>query len=69
VKDGIGALGRFFVGGRLGREFDDDPRYWRMVAEAVATVGEQGCGRVGWFVQLLLRQNVVLDMINVCSGW
>ena len=42
VKDGVGALGRFVVGGRLGREFDDDPRYWRMMAEAFTTAGEAG---------------------------
>lgn len=42
VKDGIGAAGRALVGGgRLGREFDDDPRRWRMAAEAITTVGEQ----------------------------
>jgi hypothetical protein len=39
IKDGIGAAGRFLVGGRLGREFDDDPRRWRMVAEAITTLG------------------------------
>ena len=39
IKDGIGAAGRFLVGGRLGREFDDDPRRWRMVAEGVTTLG------------------------------
>ncbi|KAI8463307.1 MAG: vitamin B6 photo-protection and homoeostasis-domain-containing protein [Monoraphidium minutum] len=39
IKDGIGAAGRFLVGGRLGREFDDDPRRWRMTAEAITTLG------------------------------
>ncbi|CAG9460512.1 unnamed protein product [Pedinophyceae sp. YPF-701] len=38
-KDGLGALGRLLAGGRLGLEVDDDPRYWRMVAEAVSTGG------------------------------
>lgn len=42
TKDGIGALGRFLVGGRLGLEFDDDPRRWRMMAEALTTTGEAG---------------------------
>jgi hypothetical protein len=32
LKDGIGAMGRYLVGGRLGLEFDADPRRWRMVA-------------------------------------
>lgn len=39
VKDGIGAAGRLLVGGRLGLEFDDDPRRWRMAAEALTTLG------------------------------
>lgn len=42
IKDGIGAAGRLLVGGRLGREFDDDPRRWRMVAEAITTLGAAG---------------------------
>ncbi len=32
LKDGIGAMGRYLVGGRLGLEFDADPRRWRMMA-------------------------------------
>jgi hypothetical protein len=44
VKDGIGAAGRLLVGGRLGLEFDDDPRRWRMAAEALTTLGEQAGG-------------------------
>jgi hypothetical protein len=36
LKDGIGAAGRYLVGGRLGLEFDADPRRWRMVAGAPA---------------------------------
>ncbi|WIA12039.1 hypothetical protein OEZ85_012118 [Tetradesmus obliquus] len=39
IKDGIGAAGRLLVGGRLGLEFDDDPRRWRMTAEALTTAG------------------------------
>jgi hypothetical protein len=39
TKDGIGALGRFFVGSRLGTAFDEDPKRWRMIAEAVTTLG------------------------------
>jgi hypothetical protein len=40
TKDGLGAAGRLLVGGRLGLEFDDDPRRWRMAAEALTTLGE-----------------------------
>lgn len=40
VKDGLGAAGRLLVGGRLGQEFDDDPRRWRMAAEALTTAGK-----------------------------
>lgn len=39
IKDGVGTLGRLFVGGRLGLFIDEDPRLWRMVAEAFSTVG------------------------------
>ncbi|GMH40584.1 hypothetical protein BSKO_08488 [Bryopsis sp. KO-2023] len=39
TKDGVGALGRFLVGGKLGNVFDEDPRRWRMAAESVTTVG------------------------------
>jgi hypothetical protein len=39
IKDGIGAAGRLLVGGKLGLEFDDDPRRWRMAAEALTTAG------------------------------
>lgn len=39
IKDGIGALGRFFVGGRLGEAFDEDPKRWRMIAEGISTLG------------------------------
>jgi hypothetical protein len=41
IKDGIGAAGRLLVGGKLGLEFDDDPRRWRMAAEALTTAGAQ----------------------------
>ena len=36
-KDGIGAAGRLIVGSSLGALIDDDPRRWRMVAEALTT--------------------------------
>lgn len=38
-KDGLGAVGRLVVGGRLGDAFDDDPRMWRLYAEAFAVAG------------------------------
>ncbi|KAH7430532.1 hypothetical protein KP509_08G002900 [Ceratopteris richardii] len=38
-KDGLGAFGRFFIGGRFGRVFDDDPKQWRMYAEIVGSFG------------------------------
>ncbi|KAF3657382.1 Protein root UVB sensitive 5 [Capsicum annuum] len=38
-KDGIGALGRFFIGGRFGNLFDDDPKQWRMYADFVGSAG------------------------------
>ncbi|PRW60390.1 UPF0420 isoform X4 [Chlorella sorokiniana] len=39
TKDGLGAAGRLIVGGNLAQVFDEDPRRWRMVAEAVTTLG------------------------------
>ena len=39
TKDGIGAAGRLFVGGKLGTSIDEDPRRWRMIAEVFTTVG------------------------------
>jgi len=39
TKDGVGAAGRLFVGLKLSRVFDEDPKRWRMIAEAVTTVG------------------------------
>lgn len=39
LKDGVGALGRFFVGGSLSRNFDSDPKYWRFMGELIATGG------------------------------
>lgn len=39
TKDGIGTLGRFLVGGKLGDAFDEDPRRWRMIAEGITTLG------------------------------
>ncbi|KAI5069933.1 hypothetical protein GOP47_0014276 [Adiantum capillus-veneris] len=38
-KDGLGAFGRLFVGGRFGRVFDDDPKQWRMYAELIGSFG------------------------------
>ncbi|XP_060202339.1 protein root UVB sensitive 5 isoform X2 [Lycium barbarum] len=38
-KDGIGALGRFFIGGRFGNLFDDDPKQWRMYADFIGSAG------------------------------
>ena len=38
-KDGLGAAGRLAVGSSLGAAIDDDPRRWRMVAEALTTAG------------------------------
>lgn len=38
LKDGIGALGRFLVGGVSSR-FDEDPKHWRMMAELLSTGG------------------------------
>ncbi|GFY82364.1 root UVB sensitive protein [Actinidia rufa] len=34
-KDGIGAVGRLFIGGRFGNLFDDDPKQWRMYADFI----------------------------------
>ena len=39
TKDGIGAAGRLFVGGKLGFMFDEDPKRWRMIAEGFTTMG------------------------------
>ncbi|XP_047983768.1 protein root UVB sensitive 5 isoform X1 [Salvia hispanica] len=38
-KDGIGALGRLFIGGRFGNLFDDDPKQWRLYADFVGSTG------------------------------
>ncbi|XP_048236292.1 protein root UVB sensitive 5 isoform X3 [Ricinus communis] len=38
-KDGIGALGRLFIGGRFGSLFDDDPKQWRMYADFIGSAG------------------------------
>ncbi|KAI9392493.1 hypothetical protein POPTR_006G099700v4 [Populus trichocarpa] len=38
-KDGIGALGRLFIGGRFGDLFDDDPKQWRMYADFIGSAG------------------------------
>ncbi|CAA0836293.1 Protein root UVB sensitive 5 [Striga hermonthica] len=38
-KDGIGALGRLFIGGRFGNLFDDDPKQWRLYADFIGSAG------------------------------
>ncbi|MQL83880.1 hypothetical protein Taro_016372, partial [Colocasia esculenta] len=38
-KDGLGAIGRLFVGGRFGNLFDDDPKLWRMYADFIGSAG------------------------------
>ncbi|XP_059667981.1 protein root UVB sensitive 5 isoform X2 [Cornus florida] len=38
-KDGIGAVGRFIIGGRFGNIFDDDPKQWRMYADFIGSAG------------------------------
>ncbi|XP_022893666.1 protein root UVB sensitive 5 isoform X1 [Olea europaea var. sylvestris] len=38
-KDGIGAIGRLFIGGRFGDLFDDDPRQWRLYADFIGSAG------------------------------
>ncbi|URE24553.1 hypothetical protein MUK42_05856 [Musa troglodytarum] len=38
-KDGLGAIGRLFIGGRLGNLFDDDPKRWRMYADFIGSAG------------------------------
>ncbi|XP_057435231.1 protein root UVB sensitive 5 isoform X2 [Lotus japonicus] len=38
-KDGIGAFGRLFIGGRFGNLFDDDPKQWRMYADFIGSAG------------------------------
>ncbi|XP_008776657.2 protein root UVB sensitive 5 isoform X1 [Phoenix dactylifera] len=38
-KDGLGAIGRLFVGGRFGSLFDDDPKQWRMYADIIGSAG------------------------------
>ncbi|KAK2414664.1 hypothetical protein QL285_037234 [Trifolium repens] len=39
TKDGIGAVGRLFIGGRFGNLFDDDPKQWRMYADFIGGAG------------------------------
>ncbi|XWS59956.1 hypothetical protein CRYUN_Cryun08bG0166800 [Craigia yunnanensis] len=38
-KDGIGSVGRLFIGGRCGNLFDDDPKQWRMYADFIGSAG------------------------------
>nr|KYP63524.1 UPF0420 protein [Cajanus cajan] len=37
--DGIGAIGRLFIGGQFGSLFDDDPKQWRMYADFIGSAG------------------------------
>ncbi|KAK1271143.1 hypothetical protein QJS04_geneDACA007531 [Acorus gramineus] len=39
TKDGLGAVGRLFIGGRFGTLFDDDPKQWRLYADFVGSAG------------------------------
>ncbi|CBI30394.3 unnamed protein product, partial [Vitis vinifera] len=38
-QDGIGAVGRLFIGGQFGNLFDDDPKQWRMYADLIGSAG------------------------------
>ncbi|XP_073044516.1 protein root UVB sensitive 5-like [Primulina eburnea] len=38
-KDGIGAVGRLFIGGRFGNLFDNDPKQWRLYADFIGSAG------------------------------
>ncbi|MCL7050117.1 hypothetical protein MKW94_027152 [Papaver nudicaule] len=38
-KDGLGTLWRFFIGGRFGDLFDNDPKQWRMYADFIGSAG------------------------------
>ncbi|XXG85864.1 hypothetical protein AAC387_Pa11g0875 [Persea americana] len=38
-KDGLGAIGRLFIGGRFGNLFDDDPKQWRLYADIIGSAG------------------------------
>lgn len=74
TKDGIGAIGRVLVGGRLGAAFDEDPKRWRMVAEVFSTIGlalEIATPLVpAWFIPLAgagnLSKAVSRGMKNPC---
>ncbi|KAJ7544415.1 hypothetical protein O6H91_09G078500 [Diphasiastrum complanatum] len=39
TKDGLGALGRLFIGGQFGSLFDEDPKQWRMYADLIGSGG------------------------------
>ncbi|XP_024531511.1 protein root UVB sensitive 5 [Selaginella moellendorffii] len=39
TKDGLGAVGRLFIGGRFGGVFDEDPKQWRLYAEVIGSFG------------------------------
>ncbi|OVA02683.1 Vitamin B6 photo-protection and homoeostasis [Macleaya cordata] len=38
-KDGLGTIGRLFIGGRFGDLFDNDPKQWRMYADFIGSAG------------------------------
>jgi hypothetical protein len=38
-KDGLGTVGRLFIGGRFGSLFDEDPKQWRMYADFIGSAG------------------------------
>ncbi|XP_051130396.1 protein root UVB sensitive 5 [Andrographis paniculata] len=38
-KDGIGAVGRLFIGGKFSALFDDDPKQWRLYADFIGSTG------------------------------
>lgn len=38
-KDGLGSVGRLFIGGRFGSLFDEDPKQWRMYADFIGSAG------------------------------
>ncbi|KAH8951261.1 hypothetical protein BDL97_09G018000 [Sphagnum fallax] len=39
TKDGLGAVGRIFIGGRFGSLFDEDPKQWGIYGDILASFG------------------------------